>query len=180
MTSYVAFLRGVNVGGKNKVPMKELRAVLDGMGYQNVRTYIQSGNILFDADDFDEERVAGEMHAAIQEHFGVSSPVVLRSAPELEAVAAHVPLDASSIEPVKLHVMLLNKVPAPEDVARLDPDRSPGDTFVVQNREIYVHFPNGAARTKLGVDYFDRVLGVTATARNWNTITTLLDMLSGS
>lgn len=77
MTSYVAFLRGVNLGAKNKVPMKELRAVLDDMGYQNVRTYIQSGNILFEADDFVEARVAQEMQAAIEAHFGVVSPVVL-------------------------------------------------------------------------------------------------------
>lgn len=76
--------------------------------------------------------------------------------------------------------MLLNREPAQEDVARLDPDRSPGDSYVVKNREIYVHFPNGAGRSRLGVDYFDRVLGVTATARNWNTITKLLEMLADS
>ncbi|HLT20576.1 MAG TPA: DUF1697 domain-containing protein [Thermomicrobiales bacterium] len=180
MTSYVAFLRGVNLGAKNKVPMKELRAVLDDMGYQNVRTYIQSGNILFEADDFVEARVAQEMQAAIEAHFGVVSPVVLRSAAELAAVAAANPFDVAAIEPAKLHVMLLNREPAQEDVARLDPDRSPGDSYVVKNREIYVHFPNGAGRSRLGVDYFDRVLGVTATARNWNTITKLLEMLADS
>ncbi len=177
MTRYVALLRAINVGGKNRLPMNRLRELLTGLDYQNVRTYIQSGNILFETQESDEAAISGSIQVSIEEQFEIATPVILRRSDEFAKIVASSPFDALATAPDKLQVMFLSAIPDANRVANLEPDRSPGDSFVVQDREIYMHLPRGAARTKLTLDYFEPALGVTATARNWKTVNRLAEMI---
>ena len=174
--THLALLRGINLGGKNKLPMKDLVALFVAAGCDNVRTYIQSGNVIFDAPPSLAADLPDRIAAEIAHRFGVRSPVILRTADQLKDVANN-PFLASGAAVEKLHVMFLATRPDPKRVAALDPDRSPPDEFAVRNQEIYLHLPNGAARSKLTNAYFDAKLATTSTARNWRTVTMLLELI---
>ncbi|MGH9037592.1 MAG: DUF1697 domain-containing protein [Acidimicrobiia bacterium] len=116
--------------------------------------------------------------AAIKEEFGFPVPVVVRTAKELQKVLASNPFLAAGADPSTLHVVFLGSEPSKAAVARLDPDRSPPDEFAAAGAEVFLRCPNGFGRSKLGVDYFERVLGVPATIRNWTTVTKLVEMVS--
>jgi len=172
---YVALLRAINVGGRNKVPMEALRALFVRAGAQGVRTYIQSGNVVFRCDD--GAAVCASVSAALFAELGVRAPIVVRTAAELREVAARSPFDPAATP--TLHVYFLADRPDPSRVAALDPDRSPGDRFVVVGAEVFVAFGVGAGASKLTVDWFDRALGTTATARNWRTVCALVALSGG-
>ena len=175
---YVALLRGVNVGGKNKLPMKDLAALFADAECTDVVTYIQSGNVVFQASEACAARVPAAVAKAIADGLGFRAPLVIRTAGEIRAVARGNPFlrGGSSAEIDFLHVMFLADRPSPARVAGLDPNRSPSDEFRVVGREIYLRFPNGAARTKLTNAYFDSKLATTSTMRNWRTVLKLADM----
>lgn len=173
---YIALLRGVNVGGKNRVPMEDLRGLVIEAGGEEPRTYIQSGNVVFEASAAAAKRLAGELETLLSDRLGVKSPVVLRSAAELAVVADAVPFTGTRADPASLHVMFLAAKPAKPKAAALNPDRSPGDAFALVGREVYLHLPNGAARTKLTNAYFDSTLGTVSTVRNWRTVQKLIGM----
>lgn len=164
--TYVALLRGINVGGKNKIPMPELAGLFSSLGHQEVRTYLQSGNVVFRSTSQDLLALAGRIEEEISERFGVAVRVLARTDEELAAVAAHNPFAAAAEHPARFHVVFLADPATPASIAALDPGRSPPDEFVIDGREIYVHYPNGAGRSKLTIDYFERILGTSATARN--------------
>ena len=178
-STYVAVLRGINVGGKGMVPMAGLKAALADLGFEDVVTYIQSGNVVFRARKGGERELAARIEQRVAEEFGVRSSVLIRTPAELAAVAAGNPFLPERDDPAKLHVVFLSGVPAQGRVAELDPGRSPPDEFRVLGREIYLHLPNGAGRSQLTLDYFERRLGVDATQRNWKTLLRLLE-LAGS
>jgi len=167
--TYVVLLRGINVGGRNVLPMRQLAAMCSELGGREVRTYIQSGNVVLAATAELALRLPDELASLIEARAGLGVPVVLRSARELEAVERRADVG-------HLHVMFLADTPSPEAVARLDPGRSPGDAFVARGREIYLHCPNGVARSKLTSQYFDSRLGTVTTARNWRTVLKLAEM----
>ncbi len=175
-STHIALLRGINVGGKNKLPMKQLAQVFSELGCDEIRTYIQSGNVVFKAGDVG--RFAPRLTKALHLRFGFQVPVVLRSADELDGIARRNPFLATGADPKSLHVAFLAEVPDPERPDELDPQRSPGDTFVVRGREVYLHCPNGFARTKLTNAYFDARLGTTSTIRNWKTVLKLQGLVS--
>jgi uncharacterized protein (DUF1697 family) len=176
---WVAMLRGVNVGGANRLPMADLRETMQALGFENVATYIQSGNVVFDTSDPDtsrEETLARRIRDTIAERHGVDVPVVLRSADELvRCVTAH-PAAESGIDPKLLHVLFLNREPS-DTGETIDPQWYEPDHWTITGREIYVTYPNGSARSKLTIDVFERALGATATARNLNTVRKLAAML---
>jgi uncharacterized protein (DUF1697 family) len=174
LTTFVALLRGINVGGKNRIPMSELKSSLSSLGLEDVVTYIQSGNVVFGSPARDAQDLATGIERQIAEAFGVAITVLVRTAAELEAVAGSNPFLNDEADPSKLHVVFLSGRPATNAVATLDPERSPPDEFSVHGREIYLRLPNGAGRSKLTIDYFERRLGVDATARNWNTLIKLI------
>lgn len=178
MPRYVALLRGINVGGKNKLPMTELTAIFEDLGAAHVRTYIQSGNVLFEANARIAAGLPSAVAAAIEERFGYRVPVVLRSASELARALEGNPFLQRGVTSEALHVAFLADTPAAARVAALDPARSAPDTFEVQGREIYLHLPNGVARSKLTNDYFDRTLGTVSTIRNWRTVEALAALLA--
>jgi uncharacterized protein (DUF1697 family) len=176
LTTYVALLRGINLGSVNKVPMKELTTVFQDMGHEGVRTHLQSGNVIFDARSSSSKKLAAEIENAVFKAFGVRSPVILRAARDLQRTVEGNPFPVQGAKPTSLQVMFLADRPSSTAVKTLDPDRSPPDQFHVKGREIYLWLPNGGGRSKLTNDYFEKRLGTSATARNWNTITKLLDL----
>lgn len=178
--AYVALLRGVNVGGKNKLPMKDLAALFEALGCRAVRTYIQSGNVVFRATPEVYVGLAARVVKGVREGFELDVPVVLRGAEALERAIAANPFLAAGCEPESLHVMFLRDTPDEARASKLDANRSPGDAFALIGREVYLRCPNGVARTKLTNDYFDRALATVSTVRNWRTVLTLRDMMKGA
>ncbi len=177
MPAYVALLRGINVGGKNKLSMQDLAAVFTELGCLSVRTYIQSGNVVFEANAQGAAGLPVSVASAIEERFGLRVPVLTRSASELAAILEGNPFLARGVSTDYLHVAFLADRPTPDRAAALDPARSTPDEFVLAGREVYLHLPNGVARTKLTNDYLDRTLRTVSTVRNWRTVETLKSML---
>lgn len=171
--TWVALLRGINVGGRRIVPMKELSRICADAGCEGVRTLIQSGNVVFRAPAARARSLPAAIEAALEERFGFAVPVVQRSLAELREIAAEHPLGAGAAES-ELHVGFLAARPTKARVAQLDPDRSPPDTFLVRGSQIYLRLPNGIARTKLTSAWLDSRLGTTVTVRNWGTTQKLL------
>jgi uncharacterized protein (DUF1697 family) len=163
----VAFLRGINVGGKHSLPMKDLASMLEGLGCAQVRTYIQSGNAVFEAPATLAARLPQALHAAILKKAGFEAPVVLRSSAQLAAALKANPFLAKGADPEHLHLGFLADKPSAAAIKALDHGRSPGDSFSVLGQELYLHLPNGVARTKLTNAYFDAVLKTVVTQRNW-------------
>jgi uncharacterized protein (DUF1697 family) len=177
LETFVALLRGINVGGKNLVPMKDLCALFEGAGCADVRHYIQSGNVVYRADAGAGD--AGEKVArAIAKRFGLEVPVVVRTAAEMKEVARSNPLLAEGAPIDSLHVLFLAHAPDAKQRAALDPDRSPPDRFLVAGREVFLSCPNGVGRTKLTNAYFDSKLKTVSTGRNWRTVLKLVEMSS--
>ena len=174
---FVALMRGINVGGKNKLLMKDLVELFEEAGCREVRTYIQSGNVVFEGDSGLADRVRAEVPRAIADGFGYSVPVVLRTTQELRDAVARNPFVNEAADPKHLSVGFLAEEPSAEAVASLDPGRSTVDSFAVVGKEVFLHVPGGMARTKLTTDYFDRRLGTIMTARNWRTVNKLLEMV---
>lgn len=178
MSLAAALVRGINVGGRARLSMNELRSMLADLGLRDVETYLQSGNVVFESGDRPVTELDARIESAIAETFGLQVRVILRVRKDLVAVTrSHPYLDAEA-DPSRIHVVFLEATPDADRVDALDPDRSPPDEFAVIGREIYLRYPNGQGRSKLSLDYFERVLGMAGTARNWNTVTKLLEMLS--
>ncbi len=173
---YVALLRGINVGGKNKLAMKELAAIFAKAGCTDVKTYIQSGNVVCRASAAVAKKLPAFVTAAIANDVGHDIPVVIRTGEELASVARKNPFLAAGAAPETLHVMFLKDAPTAAAVAALDANRSPGDEFIARGKDIYLRLPNGVAKTKLSNAYFDRALATTSTGRNWRTVLELVSM----
>ncbi|MGH3057168.1 MAG: DUF1697 domain-containing protein [Gaiellaceae bacterium] len=174
--TFVALLRGINLAGRNRVPMPELRSALESLGLEDVVTHIQSGNVVFRSRGGRAQGLTARIEGRIAEAFGIEVVVLLRTPAELTKVAGGNPFMCGGADPSRLHVVFLSGKPTRKAAAELDPDRSPLDEFRLAGREIYLHLPNGFGRSKLTVDDFERRLGVAATARNWKTVTKLVEL----
>jgi uncharacterized protein (DUF1697 family) len=170
-------LRGINLGPRRRVPMADLRALLADAGYEDVRTYVQSGNIVLRSPGT-TAKVERELQTLISERFGFEVPVVARSRAQLAAVVKADPLGEVADNPKRYQVSFLAGKPAADVIARLEEQAVASERVVVHGREIYAWHPDGVARSKLWNALAGKGLGVTATARNWTTVTTLLDMAS--
>jgi uncharacterized protein (DUF1697 family) len=175
----VALLRGINVGGKNQLPMKDLTAMFTKGGCSDVSTYIQSGNVVFRADADLATRIAPLIQQQIAKRFGLQVPVVLRTRDELAVIARSNPWLTPDADLERLMVMFLANRPSSQSIATLDPGRSPPDEFLVRGQEIYLRCPNGFARTRLTNGYFDSKLATISTGRNWRTVLKLLELTGG-
>jgi len=169
----VALLRGINIGGRHLLPMKELAAIFTTAGCRDVRTWLQSGNVLFAAADASVAKLPAVIAKAISRRFGFDVPVVIRSSDDLRKVAKANPYQTAD----DLHVAFLADRPAAAAVAALDPDRSPGDTFTLRGREIYLRLPNGVARSRLTNAWFDAQLATVSTIRTWSTVVKLAALI---
>jgi uncharacterized protein (DUF1697 family) len=178
MATWIVLLRGVNVGGANRLGMADLRAAMTGLGHTDVSTYIQSGNIVLQSSGTDRAALAAEICAAVRSRFGLSVSAVLRTHDELRAALAGNPFEPQS-NGTGVLIMFLSDVPAPEDVAVLERDRFLPDRFELIGSEVYGFYPNGAGRSKMTLDYFEKRLHVRATGRNLNTVAKLIEMSAG-
>ncbi len=176
--THVALLRGINVGGNRLIPMKALTSIFESAGCKSVVTYIQSGNVVFAASAPLAKALSADLPKRIGKAFGFEPVVVIRSRAEFVKIKKDNPFFTPSIDPATLHVGFLADKPTAKQIAALDPDRSPGDAFAVRGKQIYLHLPNGVARTRLTSAYLDSTLGTTCTTRNWRTVTTLGTMLN--
>ncbi len=173
---HVALLRGINVGGKNKLPMKDLAELFSAAGATQVSTYIQSGNVLFDAPPAQAKKIADTVGKKIVAIYGFASPIVLRTAAELDDIVRHNPHPTPEEDFGILLVMFLADRPSAARVATLDAARSAPDTHIVRGREIFLRCPTGFAKTKLTNAYFDGKLATVSTGRNWRTVLTLAEL----
>jgi uncharacterized protein (DUF1697 family) len=176
MTKQVALLRGINVGGHNRIAMASLRELLRELGYEDVRTHLQSGNAVFATDGTRPERTGREIEGRIARDLGLEVRVVVRSRDELAEVVAANPLGEVASDPARMLVTFLSEAPARELLSGLDPADFEPDVFELRGREIYVWHPEGVRATRLSNAFWERRLRVTATARNWNTVTRLLEL----
>lgn len=181
VTEYVAFLRGINVGGKNKVPMAELRAASSASGYLDVRTSIQSGNVVFAVSGSEsEESVVGSISRLLFESFGIDTTAILRQRTELATILRACPFAHPERDLSRLLVFFLDREPPCERVAELDCARSAEVEFAVRGREVHGWYPEGSGNSKFTADYFGRTLGVTATGRNHRTITRIIGLMTAT
>lgn len=177
--TYVAMLRGINVGGNMPVKMDALRATVAGLGHTDVTTYIQSGNVLFKSRTRATTKVAQPIEARLKRELGVDVTVVVRTAEELATAARKNPF-LPGADPKSLYVIFLNNVPDRKSVARIDARQVAPDEFQIVAREIFARYPNGYGRSKMTNAYFEKALGVRGTARNWNTVSKLLQLAEKS
>jgi len=175
-TRYIAFLRGINVGGNKKVPMAKLRTLLQALGHTHVSTLLQSGNVVFTSSEKNSTKLVKPMEAALEKEFGFSVSIVVRTREELAAAINNNPLEGAEATPSQFLVTFLSASPDPKRLQEIDAAAYLPDEFRVVGREIYARFPNGIRDSKLAVILGGPRLGVTATARNWNTVQKLLAM----
>ncbi|HEV2119280.1 MAG TPA: DUF1697 domain-containing protein [Candidatus Bathyarchaeia archaeon] len=179
MATYVALLRGINVGGQKIVDMEKLRSSFEALGYRHVRSYLQSGNVIFEAAKTSADDLSKIIRKKILSDVGFPVSVIVRTANELKKIAAHNPfLSEKSVDHSKLHVTFSAELPAEGAVGKLDSLGAFPDRFLVKGREIYLYCPNGYGRTKLSNNAIEKVLSVKATTRNWNTVGALVTISS--
>lgn len=175
MTSQIALLRGINVGGNHPFPVARQRALMAELGFEGVTVHLQTGNIVFADPGTPPGRTARTLEDAFAADLGFSVPVMVRTRDELAAAVDANPYPAAAAEPKTLHMVFLSDVPTDTSALdALDPAAYAPDEFRLIGREIYLHVPNGLGRSKLAAKLSNPRLGVTATARNWNTVTKLL------
>lgn len=176
MPRYVALLRSVNIGGYGRMAMNDLRDTFDSLGYDDVVTYIQSGNVLFSASSRSESAIVEAIESRIAHDFGDSPAVLLRTAADLRRVGAKSPYAKKGADPARHHVTFLNEAPSKATLKAFTLPPSGKDELVVDGREVYVHTPGGYAGTKYTGTFIERRLGVVSTTRNWNTVTKLCEL----
>jgi uncharacterized protein (DUF1697 family) len=178
MARYVALLRGINLGPRNRVAMPALREALEEEGFEDVQTYVQSGNVVL-SSRAKAETVRRKVEKVIAERFGLEVPVVVRTRAELAAVVRRNPLAKVATEPKRYQVSFLEKKLPAKTLKELEAVAAPSEEVVAHGREIYAWHPAGVARSKLWAKLAGKGLGATATARNWTTVEALLDLADG-
>jgi uncharacterized protein (DUF1697 family) len=173
----VAMLRGVNVGGHNKIKMQELRALCASLKLRNAQTYVQSGNVVFRTEERDLELLTKRMETGIGKKFGFRPSVILRTTAEMRGVIARNPFaKRRGIEPGKLLVTFLVGEPSAEAREKLREMKPEPEELRIDGREVYIYFPNGMGRSKLPWPAIGEILKTSGTGRNWNSVMKLLEM----
>ncbi|MEW2576988.1 DUF1697 domain-containing protein [Streptomyces syringium] len=176
MTTYVALLRGINVGTKQRVPMGTLRDLLSGLGCGSVRTHLNSGNAVFTHPGSDPDALAAGLEEAIARELGLSVRCFLREGVDLRRVVDANPFADRTVDPARFLVTFLTGTARPDAFADLDPGAYAPDEFILGEREVYLLCPDGIRDSKLAKLLTGRRLGEDGTARNWNTVTRLADL----
>jgi uncharacterized protein (DUF1697 family) len=175
---YAALLRGINVGGNKKIPMAALRELMQGLGYPDVVTHLQSGNAVFSSPEQPPQTLAGGIAERIASEFAMDVKVVIRTGSELADVIKRSPLPGGPENPSRFFVAFLAAAPSPEAVAALESLSFDPDQLWISGAEAFLWCPVGAADTKLTNNFLEKRLGVTATSRNWNTVRKLAELTS--
>jgi uncharacterized protein (DUF1697 family) len=178
MAIYISFLRGVNMTGHNSMKMTELAELYVKIGFSDAETYIQSGNVIFtDKSKIDPSAHSIKIEKAILERFKYIVPVMVRTVQDLHDILTVNPfLSETSFDPSKMAVVFLHEEVTEEQLRKVEGIDYPPDKFKIVGREIFIYCPNGFGRTKIYTNFFEKKMGVTGTARNWKTITTILNI----
>ena len=178
MSISVSFLRGINVGGHKKIKMADLRELYASLGFRNVRTLLQTGNVIFDSDETDLALVKARLEAGIHEAFGFDVQAIMRSSAAFRSIFSRHPFTEAQLdEPRKIVVVFLSDAASEQAVDDLR-ESNPGREFIwADGRQLYVFYTDGQARSKLDNSRIERALGLQCTARNWNTCNKLLKLL---
>ena len=174
---YIALLRGINVSGQKKIKMIDLKNLFESLGFKNVKTYIQSGNVIFDYDRIDIIKLANEIEKKISETFGFFVNTIIRTDEELSNIINNNPfVKEPNVEFDNLYVTFMLDIPEPSTVMFLDAKKEENEKLVIISKEIYLYCPNGYGRTKLNNVMVEKKLKTVATTRNWKTINNLLEI----
>ena len=177
MSKYISMLRGINVGSQKKLRMETLREIYQSAGFEKIRTYLQSGNVVFETTEGDLSTITTAIETLIQQTCGYRVEVFIRIQSEFEQILLHNPfLNDQNIENNKLHVTFLYQVPKAAAWEKLVIPSGIPDKFTQGNQEIYLYCPNGYGRTKISNSFFERKLGIATTTRNWNTVQALYQL----
>ena len=177
MTAFIALLRAVNVGGHNIIPMADLRTLCESLGWRDVKTLVQSGNVVFRCQNNDPAVLSKKLSAAVEKKFGFRPEVVVRTGAELRSVIARNPFaKRKDIDPRKLLVNFLAAQPSAEAQAKVKQIKVGPEELRIDGRELYIYYPDGFGKSKLTNTVLERTLGTPGTTRNWNTVTKLLAM----
>lgn len=171
---FVAFLRGINVGGKTSIKMEELRKVFASLGFENVKSYIQSGNVVFETDETDEEKLTEMIENAVETNF-FKTPVMIRSFEEIKEIHANNPFSGEGFEDKLFHVVFLSEMLSDEKEKLLLSHNKENEKFAVHGRNVYCLLRDGVADSLLGKKFIDNKLKTPATARNWRTVNKILE-----
>ena len=172
---YVALLRGINVGGKNKVKMETLREILAAGGFENVKTYINSGNVIFETAKTEDNKLAAEIESAIEKEFSLKIKVIVRQMAEIKDIIKNNPFDGQFENDKDLHVLFLDEELPEEKRDTLLANNNENEMFAVRHREIFCLLRISVLDSLLGKDYIGKKLKVPATARNWRTVNKLAE-----
>lgn len=175
MKTYIALFRAINVGGKNRLPMKELVAVLEGLGARKVKTYIQTGNVVFESVEREALQLSGKMGREIKKRRGFEPHILLLELEDIERAIRKNPFPEAASDPKALHAGFLASKPEKPDLKALDSLKSGSERFRVIDRVFYLHAPDGIGRSKLAARA-EKLLGVPMTDRNWRTVCTIREM----
>ena len=175
MKTYIALFRGINVGGSNVLPTKELVALLENLGSQNVKTYIQSGNAVFQYKEKNASLLSNRISAAIKKSHGFEPQAVLLELEEIEKAVGSNPFPEAESEPKALHLFFLSSMPKNPDFEALESIKSRRERFALKGGVFYLHAPDGIGRSKLAASA-EKLLGVSMTGRNWRTVCKVLAM----
>ena len=175
MRTYIALFRGINVGGNNRLPMKDLVAALENLGCQDVATYIQSGNAVFRSEEADGSLLSERIRAAIGEIHGFEPRVLVLGSEEMKRMVRSNPFPEAESEPRTLHVYFLAAEPERPDLDALEEIKGDRERFVLSESVFYLHAPDGIGRSSLAANA-EKLLGVPTTARNWRTVRKVVEM----
>lgn len=175
MPSFVALLRGINVGGNNPLPMKDFARLLQALGAQDVQTYIQSGNAVFRMDDAHCDKLAAQIASAIQQACAFEPMVLVMPLQQLEQAMAHNPYPEAQVPGNTLHLGFLAQEPAQADRGKMEALRAESERYALIDRVFYLHAPDGIGRSKLAARA-EKLLGVGMTMRNWQTVQRLAEL----
>ena len=176
METYISFLRGVNMTGHNSIKMTHLSELFIKIGIKDAETFIQSGNVIFcEIGEIPPFDLTVKIEQAILKRFNYVIPVMIRTRKELTDLFTSNPfLEEPDFDPSKMAVIFLHEKPSDNQIRKVEDVDYPPDKFKIIGREIYTYCPNGFGRTKIYTNFFEKKMGVSGTARNWKTITTLL------
>ncbi len=173
---YVAFLRGINVGGKNKIKMETLREILGALGFENVKTYINSGNVIFETTKTSDKKLAAQIESAIEKEFSLKIKVIVRTISEIENIVENNPFAGQFENDKDLHVFFLDEELPSEKRELLLSNNNENELFAVRNHEIFCLLRVSVLDSLMGKDYIGKKLKVSATARNWRTVNKILEL----
>lgn len=176
MQTFISFLRGINMTGHNSIKMADLAKLYTSLGFKNVETFIQSGNVIIDAD-MSELEISLKIEAEILRKFNYNVPVMVRTVQEIKDLYSTNPfLNEENFNPARMAVIFLLKETTAEQIQKVIDIEYPPDRFEISGKEIYIYCPNGFGRSKIYTNFFEKKMGVVGTGRNWKTITAILNI----